>query len=109
MGEPMDSYRDCEPSTSPSPYGKGKSKKNRKVKLILPPYISFNLETKEFDGLTEDIVLGWIDTYPKINVVSELQHAQQWLAKQPYKPEYDTGASRYFFLDRWLRRSNGKQ
>jgi len=88
---------------SPSPYGK---RKKRRVKVIKPPSIWYNRETKEFDGLTEDIILAWVSKYSKIDITVEIQCALAWMIKQPYKPEYE--GNKYFFLERWLKRSNDR-
>lgn len=74
-------------------------KKNKPI-----PVIMFSFETRKFEGITEEILAGWKDAYPAVDVVQQLKAMREWILANPSKKKANWGR----FIVNWLAKSQEK-
>ena len=74
-------------------------KKNKPI-----PVIMFSFETRKFEGVTEEILAGWKDAYPAVDVVQQLKAMREWILANPDKRKANWGR----FIVNWLAKSQEK-
>lgn len=63
--------------------------------------IKFDYELEEFEGITEDDIKKWNETYPAIDIRQEIRKAGLWLVANPTKRKKNI----YRFLINWFSRA----
>jgi hypothetical protein len=71
---------------------------------VAPKKISLNLDTWNWDNITEQDRSLWAKAYPAVNIDIELARAADWIKQNPTKKKSQWGR----FLSAWLSRSQDR-
>lgn len=94
------------PTSSPSPSPsiaslEGKPSKKASPTVKAASRISYNFETRKFEGITDADIALWQETYPAVDVVYELKRIAAWCRANPKKKKKDYAR----FINNWLSKT----
>lgn len=78
-----------------------KEEKKKSRKAAAPPPITLNNQKKKFEGVTEEDIKLWQDTFPAVNIRKELAEAFLWALNAPRKNYRKS-------INTWMRNVNEK-